>query len=58
MFERSFAAMVSTRHAAGVKVGADAVINHTPARPGTGTGGTSYSKYNYPWHLSGRCRPR
>jgi alpha-amylase len=44
----SFAAMVSTCHAAGVKVIADAVINHMSAGSGTGTGGTVYSKYNYP----------
>jgi alpha-amylase len=46
--EASFAAMVSTCHAAGVKVVADAVINHMSAGSGTGTGGTVYSKYNYP----------
>lgn len=46
--EASFAAMVSTCHAAGVKVVADAVINHTTAGSGTGTAGTSYSKYSYP----------
>jgi len=46
--EASFAAMVNTCHAAGVKVVADAVINHMTAGSGTGTGGTVYSKYNYP----------
>lgn len=46
--EASFAAMVSTCHTAGVKVVADAVINHMTAGSGTGTGGTVYSKYNYP----------
>ncbi|CAG6392472.1 alpha-amylase family glycosyl hydrolase [Streptomyces cocklensis] len=46
--ESSFAGMVSTCHAAGVKVVADAVINHMSAGSGTGTGGTVYSKYNYP----------
>lgn len=46
--ESSFKAMVSTCHAAGVKVVADAVINHMSAGSGTGTGGTVYSKYNYP----------
>ncbi|UWE09697.1 carbohydrate-binding module family 20 domain-containing protein [Actinacidiphila bryophytorum] len=46
--EASFASMVSTCHAAGVKVVADAVINHMSAGSGTGTAGTAYSKYNYP----------
>jgi alpha-amylase len=46
--ESSFASMVSTCHAAGVKVVADAVINHMAAGSGTGTAGTNYSKYNYP----------
>jgi alpha-amylase len=40
--------MVNTCHSAGVKVIADAVINHMTAGSGTGTGGTSYTKYNYP----------
>jgi alpha-amylase len=44
----SFQNMVSTCHAAGVKVIADAVINHMSAGSGTGTGGSSYTKYNYP----------
>ncbi|MFI9045442.1 alpha-amylase family protein [Streptomyces sp. NPDC053427] len=44
----AFAAMVKTCHGAGVKVIADAVINHMAAGSGTGTGGTQYSKYNYP----------
>ncbi|WP_035805771.1 carbohydrate-binding module family 20 domain-containing protein [Kitasatospora mediocidica] len=44
----SFQNMVNTCHAAGVKVIADAVINHMTAGSGTGTGGTVYSKYNYP----------
>lgn len=44
----SFQAMVNTCHAAGVKVIADAVINHMTAGSGTGTGGTVYTKYNYP----------
>ncbi|SFS72369.1 carbohydrate-binding module family 20 domain-containing protein [Streptomyces sp. ok210] len=43
-----FAAMVSTCHSAGVKVVADSVINHMAAGSGTGTGGSSYTKYNYP----------
>ncbi|CAG7656310.1 carbohydrate-binding module family 20 domain-containing protein [Actinacidiphila bryophytorum] len=46
--EASFAGMVNTCHAAGVKVVADAVINHMSAGSGTGTAGTAYSKYNYP----------
>ncbi|WP_309238420.1 carbohydrate-binding module family 20 domain-containing protein [Actinoplanes aureus] len=44
----AFANMVNTCHAAGVKVIADTVINHMSAGSGTGTAGTSYSKYNYP----------
>ncbi|MEU9796295.1 carbohydrate-binding module family 20 domain-containing protein [Streptomyces sparsogenes] len=44
----SFANMVNTCHAAGVKVVADSVINHMSAGSGTGTGGSSYTKYNYP----------
>lgn len=44
----AFKNMVDTCHAAGVKVIADAVVNHMSAGSGTGTGGTSYSKYNYP----------
>ncbi|MER7806338.1 carbohydrate-binding module family 20 domain-containing protein [Streptomyces sp900116325] len=44
----AFSAMVSTCHSAGVKVVADSVINHMSAGSGTGTGGSSYTKYNYP----------
>ncbi|MFB6813424.1 carbohydrate-binding module family 20 domain-containing protein [Streptomyces sp. NPDC056347] len=44
----AFAAMVSTCHAAGVKVVADSVINHMSAGSGTGTGGSPYTKYDYP----------
>ncbi|MFI6155761.1 carbohydrate-binding module family 20 domain-containing protein [Kitasatospora sp. NPDC051170] len=44
----SFKNMVDTCHAAGVKVIADAVVNHMSAGSGTGTGGTVYSKYTYP----------
>lgn len=40
--------MVDTCHAAGVKVVVDTVINHMSAGSGTGTGGSSYTKYNYP----------
>jgi alpha-amylase len=50
-----FASMVSTCHAAGVKVVADAVINHMTGQdaPGTGwspaeTTGSSYDHYDYP----------
>ena len=47
----AFANMVTTCHNAGVKVIADAVINHMAGIPGgTGTGGSSFSKYNYPGH--------
>ncbi|RKK89108.1 Alpha-amylase [Fusarium oxysporum] len=45
---RSFRNMTDTCHRAGVKVIVDTVINHMSARSGTGTGGSSYSKYNYP----------
>ncbi|WP_052865731.1 alpha-amylase [Streptomyces niger] len=44
----AFKNMVDTCHAAGVKVVADAVINHMTSGSGTGTGGSSYSKYTYP----------
>ncbi|MFC4495129.1 alpha-amylase family protein [Streptomyces ovatisporus] len=44
----AFKSMVSTCHEAGVKVIADAVINHMAAGSGKGTGGTQYSKYDYP----------
>ncbi|WP_420492917.1 carbohydrate binding domain-containing protein [Kitasatospora camelliae] len=44
----AFQAMVNTCHAAGVKVIADSVVNHMSAGSGTGTGGTVYTKYNYP----------
>jgi alpha-amylase len=46
----SFQNMVNTCHAAGVKVVADAVVNHMSAGSGTGTGGSSYTKYDYPGH--------
>ncbi|HCA84801.1 MAG TPA: glycosidase [Streptomyces sp.] len=49
----AFKNMVDTCHAAGVKVVADAVINHMSAGSGTGTGGSSYSKYDYPGTYSG-----
>ncbi|WP_395573822.1 alpha-amylase family protein [Streptomyces sp. BK79] len=44
----AFKNMVDTCHAAGVKVVADAVVNHMAAGGGTGTGGSSYGKYDYP----------
>ncbi|MFH8660573.1 alpha-amylase family protein [Streptomyces afghaniensis] len=44
----AFQSMVNTCHAAGVKVVVDTVINHMSAGSGTGTGGSSYSKYDYP----------
>ncbi|MGW5422939.1 carbohydrate-binding module family 20 domain-containing protein [Streptomyces sp. NPDC003943] len=54
----AFKSMIDTCHAAGVKVVADSVINHMagPSDPNatyTGTGGSSYSKYNYPGVYSG-----
>ncbi|MFE1579820.1 carbohydrate-binding module family 20 domain-containing protein [Streptomyces fradiae] len=44
----AFKSMIDTCHSAGVKVVADTVINHMSAGSGTGTGGSSYTKYNYP----------
>jgi alpha-amylase len=44
----AFQNMVNTCHAAGVKVVVDTVVNHMSAGSGTGTGGSSYSKYSYP----------
>ncbi|MBQ1087922.1 alpha-amylase family protein [Streptomyces sp. B93] len=44
----AFRDMVNTCHSAGVKVVVDAVINHMSAGSGTGTGGSSYTKYDYP----------
>ncbi|MCY0950901.1 carbohydrate-binding module family 20 domain-containing protein [Streptomyces sp. H27-S2] len=49
----AFKRMVDTCHAAGVKVVADSVINHMAAADGTGTGGSSYTKYGYPGIYSG-----
>lgn len=49
----AFKSMVATCHAAGVKVVADAVINHMSAGSGTGTGGSAYTKYDYPGTYSG-----
>ncbi|MDQ0931477.1 hypothetical protein QFZ49_001384 [Streptomyces turgidiscabies] len=44
----AFRSMVDTCHAAGVKVVVDTVVNHMSAGSGTGTGGSSYSKYDCP----------
>ncbi|MFD4572703.1 alpha-amylase family protein [Streptomyces sp. NPDC058417] len=44
----AFRDMVNTCHAAGVKVVVDTVVNHMSAGSGTGTGGSSYTKYDYP----------
>ncbi|TLQ46416.1 carbohydrate-binding module family 20 domain-containing protein [Streptomyces marianii] len=44
----AFTSMVDACHAAGVKVVVDTVINHMAAGNGTGTGGSSYTKYGYP----------
>ncbi|MFJ2441968.1 carbohydrate-binding module family 20 domain-containing protein [Streptomyces sp. NPDC087658] len=49
----AFSDMIRTCHGAGVKVIADAVINHMAAGDGTGTGGSSYTKYDYPGIYSG-----
>lgn len=49
----AFKAMVDSCHAAGVKVVADSVINHMAAGDGTGTGGSTYTKYGYPGIYSG-----
>ncbi|MFR9794467.1 carbohydrate-binding module family 20 domain-containing protein [Streptomyces sp. MS06] len=46
--ESDYQNMINTCHSAGVKVVADAVINHMSAGSGTGTDGTNYTKYNYP----------
>ncbi|MFM9591285.1 alpha-amylase [Streptomyces scabiei] len=44
----AFKNMVDTCHAAGVKVVVDTVVNHMSAGSGTGTGGSPYTKYDYP----------
>ncbi|MFF3500896.1 carbohydrate-binding module family 20 domain-containing protein [Streptomyces sp. NPDC003247] len=44
----AFSSMVSTCHAAGVKVVVDTVINHMANSSGTGSGGSTFSKYDYP----------
>ena len=50
----AFKNMVNTCHAAGVKVIADAVINHMAAGPAPAPAARSYTKYDYP----GCTRPR
>ncbi|GAA2980052.1 MULTISPECIES: alpha-amylase [Streptomyces] len=47
----AFAGMVDACHGAGVKVMADAVVNHMAAGSGTGTGGTVHTKYDYPGYF-------
>lgn len=49
----AFKNMIDSCHAAGVKVVADSVINHMANGSGTGTGGTPFSKYDYPGLYSG-----
>ncbi len=49
----AFKNMVDTCHGAGVKVVVDAVVNHMSAGSGTGTGGSPYTKYDYPGLYSG-----
>ncbi|MFJ7154611.1 carbohydrate-binding module family 20 domain-containing protein [Streptomyces sp. NPDC101118] len=51
----AFRNMVDTCHAAGVKVVADSVVNHMAGQDGSGvgTGGSAYSKYDYPGLYSG-----
>ncbi|MCF6471531.1 glycosidase [Nonomuraea sp. MG754425] len=46
--ESQFAAMVRACHDAGLKVYADAVINHMTGQGSTSYGGTSFAKYAYP----------
>ena len=58
--ETQFKNMVSTCHAAGVKVIVDVIVNHMSAGSGTGTAGSAYTKYAYPgiysdWDFHG-CR--
>jgi alpha-amylase len=45
---RQFTSMVQACHAAGVKVYADAVINHMTGQGSTSYGGASFGKYDYP----------
>ncbi|KAH9923707.1 glycoside hydrolase family 13 protein [Epithele typhae] len=43
-----FQSMINTCHAAGVQVLVDTIWNHMTSGSGTGTGGSSYTQYNYP----------
>ena len=52
--EAAFRSMVTACHNAGVKVVADVVVNHMSAGSGTGTAGSSYTKYAYPSVYSDR----
>jgi alpha-amylase len=53
--EHSLRHMVDVCHRAGVKVMADAVINHMSKQSsGTGTGGSPFQKYDYPGYYSDR----
>lgn len=46
---QEFSQMIKTCHEAGVKIIADVVLNHMSNRlEGIGTGGTRFTKYNYP----------
>lgn len=47
-----FVAMVQRCQAANVAIYVDAVINHMTAGSGTGSNGTSYTKYEYPGHYT------
>ncbi|MBX6168487.1 MAG: alpha amylase C-terminal domain-containing protein [Thermobispora bispora] len=46
--ETAFRNMVAACHAAGVKVQADAVVNHMTGQGSTSYGGYGFSKYDYP----------
>jgi alpha-amylase len=51
--QAQFTAMVDTCHAAGIKVYADAVINHMTGQGSVSYGGvTGFSKYDYPGYYS------
>ncbi|GAA1605125.1 alpha-amylase family protein [Catellatospora bangladeshensis] len=54
----ALAAMVRACHAAGVKVYADAVVNHmTAQQSGTGSAGTAFTHYAYPDQPAGAFHP-
>ncbi|WP_432117653.1 carbohydrate-binding module family 20 domain-containing protein [Streptomyces sp. bgisy032] len=44
----AFKEMIDTCHGAGVEVVVDTVVNHMANSSGTGTAGSSFSKYDYP----------